>query len=183
MAKKSKTGYAILGMLAIKPMSGYQIRQLIQMSTANFWSESDGQLYPALSKLAEQGLIAEKVSLKKDIREKKVYRITPKGQAELKKWLALEAETHTVRSEFMLKMFFGANVTPTMNLEHVEIFRSQIKSKLARLFEIKNTIEQEDKSSPHFPYWMMSIDYGIKQGTAQLEWCDNVMLTLKKMQS
>ena len=39
----SKTPYAILGMLSIEPMSGYDIRQIMRNSTANFWSESDGK--------------------------------------------------------------------------------------------------------------------------------------------
>ena len=34
--------YAILGMLSIEPMSGYEIRQTMQQSTENFWAESDG---------------------------------------------------------------------------------------------------------------------------------------------
>lgn len=178
---KSKTRYAVLGMLAIEPMSGYQIRQLMQMSTANFWSESDGQLYPALADLTKQGLIVSKGMQKKDAREKKMYRITAKGQTELAKWLKQEAETQTVRSEFMLKLFFGANVEPEVNLEHVQVFRHRLKSKLARLLEIKKQVEREDKDSPHFPYWIMSIEHGIKQSMAQLEWCDSVIRTLEKM--
>lgn len=56
-----------------------------------------------------------------------------------------------------------------------------LKSKLARLLKIKKQVESEDKDSPHFPYWIMSIEYGIKQSTAQLEWCDNAIVTLEKM--
>ena len=55
MAKN--TEHVILGMLAFEPMSGYAIRQAIRQSVALFWSESDGQLYPALKRLLNQGEI------------------------------------------------------------------------------------------------------------------------------
>ena len=179
MAKSNKTQYAILGMLSIEPMSGYAIRQLIQQSTANFWSESDGQLYPALASLTKQGLITCKATETVNPREKKVYRITSAGKAELKNWLAQESEKQIVRSEFMLKLFFGANVAPEINLEHVQAYRYRIKSRLAQLLETQKQIKQED--SPHLPYWLMSIDYGIKLAETQLEWCKDVIHALEKM--
>src|SRR5262245_35765978 len=117
--KANKTSYAILGMLAFDPMSGYAIRQLMQQSTSNFWSESDGQLYPALKKLTALELISCK-SDKASAREKKIYRITAKGLTELKKWLTQEPETHIIRNELMLKLFFGANVSPEINLTHIQ---------------------------------------------------------------
>ena len=40
----SATGKALLGLLSIAPMSGYDIRQLIPWSIGQFWSESYGQI-------------------------------------------------------------------------------------------------------------------------------------------
>ena len=49
--------YAILGFLAQRPMSGYDIKRSVEESVDNFWSESFGQIYPILRRLAEQGMV------------------------------------------------------------------------------------------------------------------------------
>lgn len=183
MAKTSKTRYAALGMLSIGAMSGYEIRQTMQQSTENFWSESDGQLYPTLATLTKQGLITCKTSETSGAREKKIYRITAKGTTELKKWLGQQAETQSIRSEFMLKLFFGANVTPAINLEHVQAQRYQIKDALLRLEETKKHLAKEYKNSPHLPYWLISVAQGIKVNEAKLIWCDETINTLEKMKA
>jgi DNA-binding PadR family transcriptional regulator len=50
--REVKSKYAILGMLSIAPMSGYDIKKQVETSISNFWSESYGQIYPALRNLA-----------------------------------------------------------------------------------------------------------------------------------
>ena len=54
----SATGKVILGMVAAKPRSGYEIKQLIDRSARFFWAASYGQIYPELKKLEDAGLIA-----------------------------------------------------------------------------------------------------------------------------
>ncbi len=53
----SPTGRVILGVLAVEPRSGYDIKALTDKSTRFFWAASYGQIYPELKRLAEQGLI------------------------------------------------------------------------------------------------------------------------------
>jgi DNA-binding PadR family transcriptional regulator len=51
------TAYVILGILNLGPHSGYDIKQLADMSTRHFWATSYGQIYPELKRLSESGLI------------------------------------------------------------------------------------------------------------------------------
>ena len=60
MAKKQKTRSAILGLLSWQPMSGYDIKKLIEMGLRHFWSESYGQIYPTLEQLVKEGFAAKK---------------------------------------------------------------------------------------------------------------------------
>ena len=53
----SPTGRVILGVLAVEPRSGYDIKALTDKSTRFFWAASYGQIYPELKRLAERGLI------------------------------------------------------------------------------------------------------------------------------
>jgi PadR family transcriptional regulator AphA len=178
MAKANKTQYAVLGMLTISSMSGYEIRQTLQISVAAFWAESDGQIYPTLAKLTKQGYI--KCKAKNSVREKKVYSITAKGMTELKKWLVLEADTKLVRDELLLKLFFGTHSSPETNLEHIRAHRYTTKARLSQLIN-KKELMQEQQNSPHFPYWQISIQYGIQVSEAVVKWCDDTIIRLEKL--
>ncbi len=59
------TPNALLGLLSLGPMSGYDIRQLISQSIGYFWSESYGQIYPGLKRLAAAGLVEKKTQRQK----------------------------------------------------------------------------------------------------------------------
>lgn len=81
----------------------------------------------------------------------------------------------------MLKLFFGANISPAINLEHIQAHRYQTKTMLAELIHTKKNLADKHKASPHFPYWKMSVEYGISLAEAKLKWCDDVIYQLKKM--
>ena len=51
------TAYVILGMLAWRPMSGYDVKAIADRSTRFFWATSYGQIYPELQRLSEAGLV------------------------------------------------------------------------------------------------------------------------------
>ena len=57
---RSSTDYAILGMLTLRPMSGYDIRATIGESIAYFWTESYGQIYPTLKRLTKEKLLTRR---------------------------------------------------------------------------------------------------------------------------
>ena len=57
MSSRSTSRYALLGMLSIRPMSGYDIKKLIEASISNFWTESYGQIYPILKTLVAEKLV------------------------------------------------------------------------------------------------------------------------------
>ena len=59
----SPTGHVVLGMLAMEPRSGYDIKQLADVSTRHFWAISYGQIYPELRRLLAAGLITDQVSV------------------------------------------------------------------------------------------------------------------------
>lgn len=180
MKKTKKTQYAILGLLSIAPMSGYEIKRYMRKSTDNFWRESDGQLYPTLSQLKNEQCIAYKTPVSSGSRDKKIYCITKKGEVELKKWLMKEPETQIVRNEFMLKVFLGANVEPQITLEQVHKHLQEAKLKLANLSEKKKKLNKEYKNSSHLSYWLFTIDYGIQLLEGKITWCGNVIRTLEK---
>src|SRR5271170_2548708 len=104
-SRKVTTADALLGMLTMEPMSGYKLKQRIQCTIGNFWSESYGQIYPALKRLEKKGLVQARAEGK---RARKVYSITGAGRAHLRVWLEIEPRRRGARNELLLKLFFGA---------------------------------------------------------------------------
>src|SRR5881409_2232969 len=102
----SPTAYVILGMLGWRPMSGYEIKSIVDKSTRFFWAASYGQIYPELRRLAAAGLIAGKASPQGG-RRRNVYRLTPAGRKELRAWLDADPEVYELRDEALLKLFFA----------------------------------------------------------------------------
>ncbi len=103
----SPTAYVILGMLGWRPMSGYEIKSIVDKSTRFFWAASYGQIYPELRRLAEGGLIEGEAD-PRGARKRNVYSLTPAGREELRGWLAREPEVFELRDEGLLKLFFAS---------------------------------------------------------------------------
>ena len=84
--------YTILGLLNWKPLAGYDIKKIIADSELFYWSGNNNQIYNSLVELHKQGLVSQEILLQETLPAKKIYTITPAGQAELHRWLLSEPE-------------------------------------------------------------------------------------------
>ena len=178
------TEFVILGMLVISPKSGYDIRQEIKRDLGAFWSESDGQLYPALKRLVE----AEEIKLlniaQENSRAKKTYEITDLGRLRLRKWLEQPIATDIIRNEFCLKMFFAASADPEVVKDMVLAQRRSLRHALTWVkhgYSDIEAIEDDSPSSLHKPFWFATAKYGDYLINAKLKWCDEMIEELDAM--
>lgn len=174
METRSRTPYTILGCLTIEPMSGYDVKQFLERSVVHFWSESYGQIYPALEDLEEEGLVEGREIPGERGRPKRVYRVTEAGREELRRWLREPAEPVAPRYEHSLKLFFGHNVGPEASLGHVHRLREQAAESLAAFREWESRLEERAAEEPdsRFPYWLVVLKGGIRYAGMVLEWCE-----------
>src|SRR5437762_1001655 len=112
MKERASTDYAVLGMLTLKPMSGYEVRATIAESIAYFWTESYGQIYPTLKRLAAAKLVTRKSETASG-RLRHTYSITPAGREALAAWLAQPPHPRTPRNELLFKLFFARHIPYT----------------------------------------------------------------------
>jgi PadR family transcriptional regulator AphA len=105
------TAKAILGMLAARPRSGYEIKQLVDHSTRFFWAASYGRIYPELKRLAEGGLI-EGADASQGGRNRTVYELTAEGRRTVHEWIEAPPEVFEMRDEGLLKLFFAGVLDP-----------------------------------------------------------------------
>jgi len=179
MSRENKSKYAILGLLGLSPMSGYDIKKKIERSTSNFWNESYGQIYPILKKLVAQGLATQVVEEQLGKPDRHVYKLTEKGQQELQSWLIEPAEPQVERIEILLKLFFGQQVAVADNIRHVEQFRELQEKSLQKYEAIEQEMQKKGTDNPNFPYWLMTASYKLHVTKALINWCDETLAKLK----
>src|SRR3989442_15455545 len=90
--------YAVLGLLTIEPMSGYDIRKFVRETLNYFWNESYGRIYPILGELLKERLATKRVCKQNGKPDRHVYCITGLGRSALKQWLRTPAQPLRVRN-------------------------------------------------------------------------------------
>ncbi|MBE1446791.1 PadR family transcriptional regulator [Paenibacillus sp. OAS669] len=98
---------AILGLLMRKSMSGYDIKQQFEELLSYFFDASFGTIYPTLSKMEKEELITKESIEQQGKPNKNVYTITEKGKAQFHSYLESKLQDNVLRSDFMVRMFFG----------------------------------------------------------------------------
>jgi DNA-binding PadR family transcriptional regulator len=181
MARENKTRYALLGLLSISPMSGYDMKKFTDISLGYFWSENYGHIYPILRKLEGEGLIRKHTEHTRGKPDRNVFRLTAKGEKELDAWLELPAEKHPIRDEFLLKLFFGRRI-PRVTVEKALMEeRKQIEAYLAELEAIETRVTADYSGRADLPYWLMTLDFGKAFAKMIGDWCGECIGKLKSI--
>src|SRR5207248_3612231 len=152
-SRSIKSRYALLGMLSIRPMSGYDIKKLIEASISNFWSESYGQIYPTLKQLVAEKLVTRTVKKQTGKPDRHVYALTPAGRRRLREWLAQAPTPSVARNELLLKLFFGEEIPLDASLAHIAAFRALHTELIARYRAIEHEIKTEHSDNANAPFW------------------------------
>jgi PadR family transcriptional regulator, regulatory protein AphA len=175
MSRPGASEFAILGLLTVQPMSGYDLRQVFQESLIYFWNESYGQIYPTLKSLAREGLTVPVQAEQAGKRERQVYALTSKGREHLRAWLARPPQSQPIRNEFLLKLFLGKQAPPGALGEHVRSLQREHEGLLAMYLIIRDSVRKEHARSPSLPYWMLCLSHGIRMRRAEIEWCQEAL--------
>lgn len=181
MARTNKTKYALLGMLTIAPMSGYDIKKVTEFSIGNFWNENYGHIYPMLKKMAEEGLAKKQVEAGEGRPSRHVYEITEKGREELRGWLMQPMERSPVRNEMLLRLFFGEHAPIGHLIAMIEQEREAITRRLETLDWVAAGMENNrDSDLPReLAFMEMTLDFGIRMAREAVRWCDDTITKLR----
>ena len=173
--------YAILGVLSFRPMSGYDVKKLIEQSIAHFWSESYGQIYPILNRLATEGLAERRRERQRGKPDRYVYSITPKGREELHQWLALPSRYEPVRSEILLRLFLGSAGHAADSIVQVEQLQAHHRGLLDTYERIERSLRKEMAGHLRLPFILITLRCGQHRSRAMLGWCEETLATLRRL--
>ncbi len=178
----SQTRYAVLGMLTLGPMTGYDLKKLSERSLAHFWHESYGNLYPRLAELEEAGLVRARRERRKGKPDAIVYTITRRGRRELAEWLKEPAAAERTRSELLLKVFFGAQAPLESTVAKLTAYREQQQAVRDTYAAIEERLRRELPASRDAGFQLLTLRRGQLVTEARLRWCEEALVTLAAMQ-
>ena len=102
----SPTTYALLGLLAVRSWTGYELTNQLRRSLRFVWPSSEGHLYREQKRLVDLGWVSvtrEPVGK----RSRNRYAITPAGRSALRDWLRTEPGEPRLEIEGLVRMFYG----------------------------------------------------------------------------
>jgi PadR family transcriptional regulator AphA len=179
----SATGKVIVGMLAARPRSGYEIKQLVDHSTRFFWAASYGQIYPELKRLEEARLV-KGADASHGARQRTVYELTAKGRRAAEQWIARPPEVFEMRDEGLLELFFAESVEPARSAEIARERAAQAAEKAAVLRDLEVSLNSaKQPAGPEHSTDSGSrtvLRYGIEMNEWAAEWFERAAKDLRR---
>ncbi len=148
--------FVLLGFLMYMPMSGYQMKQTMANTTANFLDASFGSIYPALKRLEGKALVTgeDRVEGGKFIRR---YSMTQSGREAFLDWLRQPAEVTRASNNHLAKLFFYGHLDQETREQHYRHYIRSSELEQAKLRELATLVE------PHADaYQFATLTWGIK---------------------
>jgi len=127
--------YAILGLLSWHPLFGYDLKKIISESDIFYWSGSNNQIYHTLIQLHEDGLATQVVQYQENLPAKKVYTITEKGQAELRKWVLSTPQLPELHNTFLIQLAWADQLSDAEIDALLGKYEDEVEMQLRILFE------------------------------------------------
>jgi DNA-binding PadR family transcriptional regulator len=166
------TTYAILGLLTFGETSGYDLAKLVDRSVGFFWSPAKSQIYAELRRLVSLGFATEREVEQRDRPDKRLYRITDRGTRALRSWLErADEEPESVKSQFLVKVFFGHLMDRGTFVRRMREYRTQAEAHLGTLRDVERQIRDDPEAA--FPYLVLRA--GLQHARATIRWIDEVL--------
>lgn len=174
--------FAILGFLNYHSYTGYDLKKIFDTSIRHFWPADQSQIYRTLARLTELGFAEMEKVPQTDRPDRKVYHITEAGRAALREWIAGPPPMDEPRSAPLIQVFFAGQLSDEEILAKFEGFAAIMREILARYDQVPAQIGpyQQEIASPreHF-FWMLTLDNGMRNMRANLEWAENIIAQIK----
>ena len=172
----STTEFAVLGMLSFGEHSGYELKKIAEAGVGYVWTAAKSHVYAVLPSLVRGGYATARRVSQARRPDKQLYRITKKGKEAFREWLEAPVEEPVgTRSPFLLKLFFGDQMSKEALVAHVERRREAAAAELAEYREIEKRIKGVEEN--YFGY--VTLRWGLAQCRAWIRWADEILRELE----
>lgn len=169
------TSYALLGLLALGPTSGYELADLVSRSIANFWPIEKSQVYGELHRLESLGYVEATHVAQAGAPDKRVHALLEEGERALDAWLEEAGyQRERVRNAFLVKVYFGWRMEHGRLEALLDEYRAEALAERDRLQAIVDRLA----SVPSAAFGRATAEFGLRHAQATVEWCDEMRAAL-----
>ncbi len=145
--RTTTTSFAVLGLLALRSWTTYELAKQVQRSLGWFWPRAERKLYEEPKRLVEAGWASARQEMT-GARPRTVYAVTRGGRRALQRWLSEPPSPPTLEFEGMIKVFFADGGT----LEQLQdTLRAIAETADARLAELDQKVVENLSGDVAFP--------------------------------
>lgn len=177
--------YILLGLLHYESHTGYDLKRIIDHSTAHFWHAHQSQIYTTLRRLEARGLINSEAVGGESEREKRLYTLSEAGRAALHEWLAQPLlEMPPIKDELLVRLFFSGQRPREDVVAELRVQLNLHRHKLALYVgPIKREIVEKYFTNPacaaDVPFWQATLRAGIFFEEAYIRWLEETISDLE----
>lgn len=182
--------FILLGFLNYQPLTGYQLKTLMEQSTMHFWHAYHSQIYTTLRALESDGLVTSELEEGDEKLNRRRYEITEAGRVALRGWLMQPLmELTPEKKELLVRVFFSGQRDDADIMEELRIQRRVHQQQLDvyRSLDINHFVSMlgadvsggEQRMWREGYFWTSTLEFGIAYEELHLRWLDRLMSALE----
>ena len=178
-------GNALLGLLNHRPMTGYDLKKILDHPMGFFWIAQMSQIYRELNTLEEKGLVKSEIVPQEKRPDRKVYQLTKEGKKIFLDWLNKFPVqlSQTCRSQFLIRIFFSSRIKLEDLAFEIKRYKKEIEEQLRYLNKVEQWIKdysREKKFKEDAFYWSLIVKREYKSCVAGIEWADECLQLIEQ---
>jgi PadR family transcriptional regulator AphA len=178
--------YILLGFLNYQPMTGYDLKQAIDESSAHFWHAHHSQIYTTLRKMEEEGLVTSKFVREESTPDRRVYTLTAAGRRAFAAWLDEPfAEVSPIKEPLLVRLFFSAKRPAPEVLAELQLQRKLHQEKAAAYRTIAAHLSgmapEQVGLARDQQFWRLTLELGMRYEAMYLAWLEHAMQTVQSL--
>jgi DNA-binding PadR family transcriptional regulator len=178
----SELEVALLALLSIRPMTGYEIHRRNARALEPWWDTPRTQIYPKLRELERRGFIEHEQVVQDGKPNKRLYSLRSSGAEALAHWLGTSIAVPEMRHHMMMRLFLG-NVLP---VDQICRLLAGYRDRMAARAESLRLAKERFAGSLSGPYRasvffeLLSLDHLIAMTDLEVSGTDKVLTMLRR---
>lgn len=171
--------FAVLGLVAREPSTGYQLAALMKRPVGYYWTEGHSGIYPSLRRLTDAGWVTVAAEAGPGPHGKKVYSVTPAGREALGEWAVLPPVDGPERDELVLKVSSLWAARPTAAIVMLDAEARRWEARRTELAAVVGRLEVagDPVGSPGW-FTLQTALRGRDYARGRRDWCRTVARSL-----
>ncbi len=172
--------YILLGFLNYGPMTGYQLKQRIDESSAHFWHAHHSQIYTTLRKMEADGLVTSELIQGESAPDRRVYTIAESGRQALQDWLNTTlTQASPIKEELLVHLFFSAQRDSQDVLTELRLQRELHQQQAAAYQAISEHMACDAPYKQHLQrdqvFWRLTLEMGQRYEVMYIAWLEDAI--------